>query len=255
MTPVERAPRWSPSIIALAVGAIAGLLVLFALMLLPASVFDVVVEEDGAIETLGAAGLAAAVVFCLLALRRERARRSHWFKQLTVLGLAAFFFLSAGEEISWGQRILGYGTPEKIDRVNGQGEFNVHNLTALGSLPELAFFAVWFGLAVVIPLAFAFGGPPGLRLANFVPVLPLAFPVMFACNQALAKLAIVFYGNLDSYQSIYPVTHAVTEIKEAGYEVMLGLAAWWVWRAASPGSTGGPVAVDGVGVDFAPAPL
>ena len=36
-------------------------------------------------------------------------------------------FLVAGEEISWGQRLLGLETPEQIAASNTQGEFNLHN--------------------------------------------------------------------------------------------------------------------------------
>jgi hypothetical protein len=32
------------------------------------------------------------------------------------------------EEISWGQRIIGFETPETLVRINTQDEFNVHNI-------------------------------------------------------------------------------------------------------------------------------
>lgn len=42
--------------------------------------------------------------------------------------LAAFiFFVVAGEEISWAQRVLSYKTPEEIRITNTQSEFNIHN--------------------------------------------------------------------------------------------------------------------------------
>ncbi len=34
----------------------------------------------------------------------------------------------AGEEISWGQRILGFATPDFLLNLNAQGEFNLHNI-------------------------------------------------------------------------------------------------------------------------------
>jgi hypothetical protein len=41
---------------------------------------------------------------------------------------ATGFFLCFGEEISWGQRIFGFETPEIISEANVQNEFNLHNL-------------------------------------------------------------------------------------------------------------------------------
>ncbi|MBK9715311.1 MAG: hypothetical protein IPO81_29080 [Kouleothrix sp.] len=47
---------------------------------------------------------------------------------LLYLLLAAGALFVAGEEISWGQRIFGWGTPETLDAINHQGETNVHNI-------------------------------------------------------------------------------------------------------------------------------
>ena len=42
--------------------------------------------------------------------------------------LAVLSVLAAGEEISWGQRLLGLETPESVRDANLQEELNVHNL-------------------------------------------------------------------------------------------------------------------------------
>ena len=47
-----------------------------------------------------------------------------------VLGGIAMTF-AAGEEISWGQRIFGFSTPDLLMEVNDQQEFNLHNITEL----------------------------------------------------------------------------------------------------------------------------
>ncbi len=41
---------------------------------------------------------------------------------------AVGFFMLFGEEISWGQRLLGFETPEAFKEINVQDEFNLHNL-------------------------------------------------------------------------------------------------------------------------------
>jgi hypothetical protein len=49
-------------------------------------------------------------------------------KNLFFLILAIVMFIGGGEEISWGQRILGFGTPESLEKINVQHEFTFHNI-------------------------------------------------------------------------------------------------------------------------------
>ncbi len=66
-----------------------------------------------------------------------------------LLGLCAFFV--SGEEISWGQRIFGWGEPQALGAINHQKELNVHNIRPV----QRAFgFVVWFGgmYGVFVPL-------------------------------------------------------------------------------------------------------
>jgi hypothetical protein len=55
-------------------------------------------------------------------------------KNFYVLILSFVLFFGAGEEISWGQRILGFNTPETIKEINVQQEFNIHNIELFNSL-------------------------------------------------------------------------------------------------------------------------
>ncbi len=43
-----------------------------------------------------------------------------------LVGLAMVF--AAGEEVSWGQRVFGFATPDLLASVNEQNQFNVHNI-------------------------------------------------------------------------------------------------------------------------------
>ncbi|MCI5060677.1 MAG: hypothetical protein MRY79_06365 [Alphaproteobacteria bacterium] len=58
---------------------------------------------------------------------------------ITWFGLAALCcFYVAGEEISWGQHLLGWVTPENWSALNDQGETNLHNTTSwLDQKPRL----------------------------------------------------------------------------------------------------------------------
>ena len=57
------------------------------------------------------------------------AERSSWRRGVYILGGIVMVF-AAGEEISWGQRIFGFATPDFLMSVNRQNEFNVHNIDA-----------------------------------------------------------------------------------------------------------------------------
>lgn len=80
--------------------------------------------EDRLVEWVTFCGFLAAGVICLRLLRQPANR---WLR-LWRLGLAIFFLVCAGEEISWGQRILSFDTPEAVALRNEQDEFNLHNL-------------------------------------------------------------------------------------------------------------------------------
>jgi len=89
-------------------------------------------EEDGLYEYLTSLffGVGAALYLRLFLVARPgcdllllRTRRNVFF-----LALAALFLFGCGEEISWGQRLIGFETPESFQGVNVQWEMNIHNL-------------------------------------------------------------------------------------------------------------------------------
>jgi hypothetical protein len=43
------------------------------------------------------------------------------------------FFVGAGEEISWGQHLMHFNTPNYLNKVNVQNEFNIHNIEAFNT--------------------------------------------------------------------------------------------------------------------------
>ena len=83
--------------------------------------------EDRATEWIGFFSFFIACITGIMILRRFGPRMNR--KILVILlGQALFYFLCAGEEISWGQRLLGFETPQAILEHNQQQEFNIHNL-------------------------------------------------------------------------------------------------------------------------------
>lgn len=63
----------------------------------------------------------------ILALRPAWPKR--WLGPWTVLLVLGSVYL-IGEEVSWGQHFFAWGTPEWIDRLNDQGETNLHNVSS-----------------------------------------------------------------------------------------------------------------------------
>lgn len=49
-------------------------------------------------------------------------------KNVFMLLLCVLLFFGAGEELSWGQRLLNFKTPVSLNKINVQHEFNLHNI-------------------------------------------------------------------------------------------------------------------------------
>lgn len=82
--------------------------------------------EDGIVEYAGFACLLIAGIFLIRS-------GSRWLRSTRITGACLIltgmiFIVTAGEEISWGQRIIGFDTPDSLARINSQNEFNLHNI-------------------------------------------------------------------------------------------------------------------------------
>ena len=86
--------------------------------------FQALTREDYWVENLTAVWflLAGLLLFVTTLVERSFFRRCVY-----ILGAMAMVF-AAGEEISWGQRIFGFATPDFLMHLNEQKEFTVHNI-------------------------------------------------------------------------------------------------------------------------------
>lgn len=164
-------------------------------------------REDGWIEwTTTHAFLAAALVFGWRAVRGGGAGR------VAGLGLALFCFFVAGEEISWGQRIVAFQPPEVFLETNYQQEANLHNLLTrrefagfpLDSRFLVAVFSlVYGGLGGLLGTAgrrvrFLGELAPPLVLAPFfvlVAAVELEYPIDLAGEAAEASLGVILLAD------------------------------------------------------------
>jgi hypothetical protein len=148
-----------------AIGFVYWLVTFLLPFVLPAeAVVSWMTGEDSLVEYLTFAFLFATAILFIVLFFRTQSGNHFWFihtkRNFIYLGLALVFLFGAGEEISWGQRILGFETPEELRAINEQEEFTVHNLpffnsTNIGSLLQMnrLFLMFWFVFAIVIPLA------------------------------------------------------------------------------------------------------
>ena len=118
-------------------------------------------------------------------------------------GIALFCFVVAMEEISWGQRLLGYQPPTYFLEHNYQQEFNLHNVVE----SDFRRFAklVIIGYCIVLPLA-----GQSSYLKSWFERLGIVAPTI-ALVPAFAGTFLVYY--------LYPWSHSAEWV-----ELMLGLS-------------------------------
>ena len=160
--PLGVAPALAAGLVMAAGLAAAGLLVASP------QAFHAFAREDSPLEWASALLLlGASALFAVGAARGLLARGS---AIALPAGLAAIaFFVLGMEEISWMQRLIGFGTPDQIAELNWQAEFNLHNIQT--DLSELIYYTGAGLFLSVLPLLRE-AASPGLSrhpLAAFVP--------------------------------------------------------------------------------------
>lgn len=105
--------------------------------------------EDGEIEYLTVIILLASCVVVLYRWVRLRKSRSVYFSLVSWFIFIVFFFV-AGEELSWGQRIIGIETTEYFRQNNAQEELNLHNLVVSGVKINKLIFGLILTTAILI---------------------------------------------------------------------------------------------------------
>jgi len=108
--------------------------------------------EAGAIEWLTVVFLLAAIVYGARVLRLAAGRGPRWLVVWALLLLLGAVYF-AGEELSWGQHVFQWTTPETWRQLNPQQETNLHNVHALfDQLPRALLTLAAFVGGIVVPL-------------------------------------------------------------------------------------------------------
>jgi hypothetical protein len=108
--------------------------------------------EQGVVELAQFAVMLGGIVLAAALLARRPVRRHAWLAAWSALALVGCVYV-AGEEVSWGQHLVGWATPEAWQRLNDQGETNLHNTTAwLDQKPKLILEIAVLGGGLLLPL-------------------------------------------------------------------------------------------------------
>ena len=159
-------------------------------------------QEDGVIEWLTAIFYFGSSFLFLYGCKKEN------FKNLWYWFFIALFFVIAAEEISWGQRLFGFMTPENISNVNVQDEFNLHNTEGIHDKVR----AVGLSFVLVVCYFLPVSNWLSSRLNSFyrkmrLPIYPLKFvgittvAILFMVVPRLLWDSVIF--NLDEIGEIY----------------------------------------------------
>ncbi len=139
------------------------------------------------------------------------------------------------EEINWGQRILGFDTPEVVSAVNHQEEFNLHNMAIMGTSNN--FFTTLIAKGLLVYLGFlpllAQLYPTIKRWVDYfcIPLPSLHIALNLFILQFVAFLTFkVFYGTCYDRD-----LHHIGEIKESALELLLLVLAIEVLMASGYG--------------------
>lgn len=118
-----------------------------------AEAFLHVIREDGGVEYLTTLFLALAAI--ILGINTVKAIQNKSAKKILFNALATLTFIfGAGEEISWGQRLLNVESSEYFLEKNYQGETNLHNLEIGGVDLNILIFSQLMFAALIFYFVF-----------------------------------------------------------------------------------------------------
>ena len=147
-------------------------------------------EEDGFFETATAIlALISSLILLIWSLRQNKS------SGLTAgLALSLMFFLFGMEEISWGQRIFSWETPEALVPLNDQNELNLHNIInpILYSLTQL--WDLFWAALLVYSEELKRGIRSSLRLRKYVDIIPPASFVPYGFLFLFLSLQCAYFG-------------------------------------------------------------
>ncbi|MHB1055505.1 MAG: hypothetical protein ACYC0K_06520, partial [Thermoleophilia bacterium] len=199
-------------------------------------------RENNFYESSGALFLFfTSVLLFILFLKTRRGLDLHFFRtnrNYLVLFMALLFFIGSGEEISWGQQIFHWDTPEFIKDINVQGETNIHNLRILRDDADggggksvwrmtLNFNHLFTLMGVAYCFLIPLGAMASSKIARWlkragIPLAPLWLGVFFLLSYLFLK-----YAQANTPDPVAKLSYV--EMAESNFSfVFFVIALWWV---------------------------
>ena len=183
--------------------------------------YGYVLMEDTPPEWLGCLMLLVSAWLYASGLR-NRIRARQLAGALFCAGMVLLAFFVAGEEISWGQRILAFKPPDYFVRHNIQRELTVHNLTLPWMRPRRLAFVFMAGYGVMLPaLVLISGSFRRLMQTCGIPVPPLGSSLGF-CVAGLLMMSPVTGTDDELGELFFAVAIGGSAVLAAGYEERRG---------------------------------
>jgi hypothetical protein len=218
----------------------------YLLIFFPADVIIALSVEGGLIENLGAISFVMASALFLTAYAYSSGQGNHLaglqtYRNVFYLMLGILCVICFGEEVSWGQRLFNWTTPEWFKQFNVQGETNLHNISffhgrrADGSPKSVAamlvnmnrLFAIfWLTFCVVVPVISRFSSK---AIAWFervgLPITPGWIGGLFLTHALVFQVVYEFLGNSDP-----GIRSSINELKETNYAFIIMILAYCEFR-------------------------
>jgi hypothetical protein len=167
-------------------------LVVVAVALIPfRPAFAILANEDGIAEWgqwLFLVALFFVYARLAVALWRQKQRP---LALLYALGTVAVLF-TAGEEISWGQRIFHWITPGALEDINNQGETNIHNIGSLLKIFNVVIMTVAFVAAALPVLRWTVWRERARSIAGYALIPPAALIPAFGMEFGYRAIRYLF---------------------------------------------------------------
>ena len=182
------------------------IMICYSALILPDHLIHRLTSEDGLFESIGAFFFLATSIIFFSGFLRRGLPNHFLFKKLNrnynMLIAGILFLFIFGEEISWGQRILGIESGEYFKSRNIQGETNLHNLKIFNSVDSnnvkkewwyflsmsRMFRLFWFVWCILIPISVRLLPNIKNTIQRIgIPLVAPAFGILLALNYVTLK--------------------------------------------------------------------
>jgi len=191
--------------------------------------------EDSLFENLSFIFYVVSAIFSLIIFIKN--------KSIYFFLLFLIFFIGAGEEISWGQRIFNFDTPTSIQEINVQDEFNLHNIEifnsnnfdrstkqGLGKLTTFNFLykLFWLSWCVLLPLlVFNFEFIKKITCWLKLPIPAFTIGIFFIVNWLTFRLIHTYLLPVGEHRQYYDT---IGEIRETGSSFIFLVLIFYFYR-------------------------